>query len=597
VLEATPGVAEFGLAEAARDVPGYEPVDPSDVLFVRGGAADLKLVLLNGAPVFAPFHIGGLINALDTDLLRSATLYIGGAPARYDGGLSYVMDLETRSGNRAAPATNVSLDMLAARGATEGGIGSRVTYMLGARGVHGFGTVPLVGDPFPYTYGDGLGRIDVVTGPQSSISLTGFWNNETVRLDSLRSVDLAAKWGNRAGSIRYRTMVAGADALFTMAVGNFRTQLPLGGLRPLVTEGRSERFRLAGAIDGDLGPLRLHMGGSFDHLNFERLAWPRAAEDSVLVRTGRSGDVTGLYLDAAITAGPRLRLRGGVRADVFSLSPTPRLAPRLAVTVAVTERSSLTLAAGRYRQYVQAEEEPLGFIGGAGGQNDFGTLSVASATHLVVALDQDLGEGMRLGLEGFYKDYEGLPEENGEAAQASGVDLWLRRTGGSVTGWFGYSLAWVWSTDGRPYVPTHLFAGRQLVSAGIAGPITSRGEFDVRIAYGAGLPFTAIPEPEAGTPVFSLNPAGVGAAALVPTPSTPREPDQPYLRLDAQIARTWDADLRGFDFEFKPYIKVLNALDRRDALFYHFDRGSGRNEPRAIAALPVLPIVGVEWKF
>jgi hypothetical protein len=120
VLEATPGMAELGLADAAREAPGQEPIDPSDVLFVRGGAADLKLVLLNGAPVYAPFHIGGLINALDPGLLRSATLYLGGAPARYDGGLSYVMDLETRSGRPNLPHLDVGFDMLAARAVTGG---------------------------------------------------------------------------------------------------------------------------------------------------------------------------------------------------------------------------------------------------------------------------------------------------------------------------------------------------------------------------------------------------------------------------------------------------------------------------------------------
>ncbi|HEY0304999.1 MAG TPA: carboxypeptidase-like regulatory domain-containing protein, partial [Longimicrobiales bacterium] len=59
-LEATPGVAELGLADATREVPGQQPTDPTDVLYVRGGTADLKLVLLNGAPVYAPFHLGGL---------------------------------------------------------------------------------------------------------------------------------------------------------------------------------------------------------------------------------------------------------------------------------------------------------------------------------------------------------------------------------------------------------------------------------------------------------------------------------------------------------------------------------------------------------
>jgi hypothetical protein len=124
------------------------------------------------------------------------------------------------------------------------------------------------------------------------------------------------------------------------------------------------------------------------------------------------------------------------------------------------------------------------------------------------------------------------------------------------------------------------------------------GLFDVRVAYGAGLPFTAIPEPEVTTPVFGLvlHPASAGFASE-PEPTLPTEPNQPYLRIDAQLARTWAADWRGFAFELTPYLKVLNALDRRDAIFYHYDRNEASPEPRALAALPILPVFGVEWKF
>jgi hypothetical protein len=41
---------------------------------------------------------------------------------------------------------------------------------------------------------------------------------------------------------------------------------------------------------------------------------------------------------------------------------------------------------------------------------------------------------------------------------------------------------------------------------------------------------------------------------------------------------------------------VLNALNRRDGIFYYYDRGAGA-EARALAGLPVLPIVGLDWRF
>jgi hypothetical protein len=593
MMDGNPGVAEAGLGDVAREVPGYEPPDPSDVLFVRGGAADLKLILLNGAPVYAPFHIGGLINALDTELLRSVDMYAGGAPARYDGGLSYVMDIETRSGRREETRATMSADLLAGRALLEGPLGGNVTYLAGGRAVHGYGATPFVDDAFPYGYGDAMSRVDVELGGNRLLSLTGFWNREFVRLDTVGiGPENEARWGNNAASLRYSGPVGRASGVFTVAVSDFRTQLPLGGLQPLVTEGVSQRVRLAADIGRVAGPGRVDYGFSFDRLHFENLAWPRGVPDSVQYRKTASGDVAGAYLDGSVTTFSRLRIYAGVRADIFSWDPVPRLAPRFSATLKLNDGASIRLAGGRYRQYVRSPDLSASiYASTVTDRAPLPALAIASASHIVMTLEQHLAEQFDLGLEGYYKRYSGLPTENGEDAESSGIDVWLRRSGGSITGWFGYSHAWVWSTRGDNRTTTPVFAGRHLVSAGVNGPLMGQGIFDVRIAYGAGLPYTAIPEPDLTTPVF-----GVALRAAEPPPATNATPSEPYLRLDAQVARTFDAEVRGFAFTITPYFKVLNALDRRDALFYHLDRAAESSELRALASLPVLPIVGLEWR-
>jgi Carboxypeptidase regulatory-like domain len=600
VLEATPGVAELGLAEAAREVPGHEPVDPSDVLFVRGGSADLKLVLLNGAPVFAPFNIGGLVNSLDTDLYNAATLYLGGAPARYDGGLSYVMDLESRSGRDQQIHGNVAVDMIAAKGIVEGPLFDGASFIFGGRTVHGRGAEALANETLPYTYGDGMGRMDFDLGPDHSLSVTGFWNRESVSLDSLARPSEAAAWGNRAGSARLRGTFGGSDGLITLAIGEFDAQLPVGGLRVLLTEGVSRHMRGTADFGRQVSFGQVHFGASFDRLEFEQRVWPEGLpRDSSLFASSTGGNVAGVYFDASTNPIRRVTLRGGLRADVYSLSPGLRLAPRLSATILMTERVALTLAAGRYSQYVRSTGTPLAIIStpSIAASGEVQSLEVASATHFLAALDQDLGESLRLSLEGFYKSFKGLPSSGGPEAKASGVDLWLRRNGGALNGWFGYSLAWVWSDDDPITASRHVFAGRQLVSAGVSGPVIGKGKFDVRVSYGAGLPFAAVPEPEAASPIIGVGFVDHPAYSVSePVPSVPTAPDQPYLRVDAQIARTWNAALHGFQFSLTPYVKVLNALNRRDGIFYYYDRGS-ESQARALAGLPVLPIVGLDWRF
>jgi len=616
-LEATPGVVELGLGELVHGSPGQEPVDPGSVLYVRGAPADLKLVLLDGAPIYAPFHLAGLIQAFQPELLRNVDLYLGGAPARYDGGLSYVLDLETRAGRRSRVHSSGSIDLLSADGQIEGPIGSGAGFLVGARAVHGLGADWMLPETFPYAYGDALGRLDMSIGTGRSIGVTGFWNHESIRLAD-GSPD-AATWGNAAGSIRFRGPLGGADAEITAAFGSYRARLPLDDSAiPVIADGMADRARFAADFTRSIGSTRLHYGLSYERisLDYGLSSGTFGTADESFLETEARGETGGGYVDVALRPAPRLRLRGGIRADYYVGDASPRLAPRFSATWLLSDRAAVTLAAGVYSQFIRSGgpklvSEPLS------SQTSLWIpppLTIARASHVVVGLDQMLADDIRLGIEGYYKHFEGLPSAvplstgpmNGlagdvgsAAAQASGVDFWLRRGEGRYTGWFGYSLAWVWSS--RADQAADLFSGRQILSAGLAGPIGGRGRFDVRVGYGSGLPFTAIPTTtDMSPPVETLRSNYQVASfqnarnAVTEAPPLAGRPDDPYLRLDVQVEHPWAARWGGRPVTITPYLKVLNALDRRDALFY---RADGGNDPRPVASLPFLPILGVQWRF
>jgi hypothetical protein len=136
------------------------------------------------------------------------------------------------------------------------------------------------------------------------------------------------------------------------------------------------------------------------------------------------------------------------------------------------------------------------------------------------------------------------------------------------------------------------------VNAGVAGPIVGRGLFDVRVSYGAGLPYTAIPEPEVASPTFAVMGGEAmtsGTLAGDASGSLPSEPNEPYVRVDAQVSRPFSGSMWSVDFELVPYVRIINALNRRDAIFYHYTRDAGQAEP--LADLPIVPVFGLEWKF
>jgi hypothetical protein len=225
---------------------------------------------------------------------------------------------------------------------------------------------------------------------------------------------------------------------------------------------------------------------------------------------------------------------------------------------------------------------------------------VGGATHFTAGLDQDLGDGLRLGVEGFYKRFTDVPAANSTEANASGMDFWVRRSSGGVDGWLGYSLAWVWSNGSAQGQGD--FTGRHLVSTGLLAPIGQRTHVSLRLAYGAGLPYSAIPlETTAGdfqltnytTQTLALTSAERGGTETAPLLRTP---DEPFLRLDAELSQRWAPKYGGRTIEIRPYLRVLNSLGRRDALFYLLDPKRS-DSIEAIGALPVIPVLGMEWKF
>ncbi|HYW06530.1 MAG TPA: carboxypeptidase-like regulatory domain-containing protein [Longimicrobium sp.] len=571
---------------------------PEDVFYVRGSAADLKLVLLDGAPVYAPFHMSGLMEAFDPGVLRSARLYVGGAPARYDGGLSYVMELATRGGNAERHSLEVGADVMTARGVAEGPIAGGATYLLAGRLVHGASMRGLeAGDAFPYRYQDGLARIDVPLHG-GVLRATAFGNREGVRL---KQDGVFAGWKNRAGSLRYRGGVLGPEGEVTAALGDFFAALAYHGAHVLALRGETRRARFAVDLVGKpLGALTLRYGASADYSRVRYQVDEIALGWQPVVDTHSSGGTVAAYGDASWQPHPRLRLRGGARADAFSHAPLLAVSPRAAATWLVGDRAALTLAAGRYHQFVRAHggnpepSPPVSFADSV--ERTVATeLVVAAANHLSLGLDQELVDGVRLGIEGFYKRYEGVPLSHGVGSYTSGMDVWVRRGVGPVTGWLGYNLAWQWSRPDTA-LASDRFVGRQVLSAGAAGKLGRKARFGVRFQYGSDLSAsehfaldgTQVGETDLSTPT-TFSGTTTGDAPLTVNRA------KPYLRLDVEVERSWNLPIRGHRTVFTPYFRLINALDQRDALFYEPEPSGGGI--RAVGGFPVLPVIGLNWKL
>ncbi len=614
ILEVGPGGGDAGLAAAARALAGGEGGSSGRRLLIRGSVADQKRVLVDGVPVHAPFHLGGLLPGLDEALFAEGRHHVGAAPASFQGGLSNVLDLHTRAPASEGLRGRATLDLATATATVEGPLGERASGLVSARALHGLGARGLGAGDLPYGYAELLARSRIRPGGGHRIDLTGYWNEESVGLD-LGGAGLEgggagpvgtdeARWHNGAASLRW-TIPAGESGLHLgLGASRYDAVLPLGRETPAWADGRTERLRASVQGSTAAGDWTVAWGGTGERVRHVSSARTLGGDGAQEVWRRVDGTVVGAFVEGRRPLGPDVTLQAGLRADRFSRDEASvRLAPRIRTEWLLTEDALLTLAFGKHYEFVQpADLEVQVALGDPGGTRAGQALyPVAGATHLVLSLEQHLTPDVFLGAEGFVKAFDGLPGVADGELRSSGVDLTVRRSGEKAGGWFGYSLAWFWSPTGTPTSAAgEAFTGRHLLSAGVDGRLGEHFGGEARLAYGDGLPFTSVPifgGESPASPDEATTGEGDGGSGQPPSRGDAVTPTlDGFFRLDVEVDAEWDTRIAGAPATLRPYLRIVNALDRRDALFYYFEPWRS-SEVEPLARRPFLPLLGLELRF
>lgn len=632
-LDASPGVAELGISAGARALLGPDPPAPDNVLYVRGAGASLDLVLLDGAPVHAPFHLGGLVSPGLAPPIHRAKRLQGGVTARYDGGLSDVLILDTRPGARGVNAS-AFVDMLAAGGTVESARSDLGAVFASFRSLHGSWEEGLLPTGFPQRYADALLRADLFTGGSDTLSLTLFHNEESIRFEGDDSRE-EPRWGNDAGSLRYRTPSSVLGSLeLGGALGAFDTRLPVGAGDPLIANGSTRRVRLWADVERRLGDTRIAYGIQGDRLDLRtRFRERERASTAVRLRQRADAGALALWLEGERSVLPDVELLAGLRGNFFSDGLGASLSPRFGLGWQVSDALRLKGSFGRFHQLVVTVDTDLPIestiVTGEDGRvlgTVLSRVAAARSTHLVLGATYAPRPRTLLRIDAFWKSSEGVPEFGPGSLENAGVDvLASRRLAPGFTAWAAYTLGWAWA-DYPDAADQTVYSGRHFLRGGVTFDAPGHIRLDADVSMGAGLEFGAVPRSERSVLTPGEGATGSDAAAILGSRRTPgepadgvtfvppggelasggpegpggpiftRAPDGSYLRLNVQATAELEVKMFGRTQELLPYFRIVNALDRSDALFFHFD-GDEQDEPSPIGSVPILPVVGFEWRL
>jgi hypothetical protein len=120
-LEAMPKGVETDVFRSLQYMPGVQSTgDVSARFYVRGGAANQNLVLIDGITIYNPFHALGLFSVIDPDMINNVEFYKGGFSADLGGRLSSVMKIMTKDGNKNRLSAKGSASLLSGKFLLEG---------------------------------------------------------------------------------------------------------------------------------------------------------------------------------------------------------------------------------------------------------------------------------------------------------------------------------------------------------------------------------------------------------------------------------------------------------------------------------------------
>ena len=651
-LRSVPGVAEADPMRALDALPGVTRVSDIAASFnVRGGSADQNLVLLDGVPIFNPFHSLGLFSVFSTDMVRRAELRSGGFPAEYGGRASSVLLVESDLGDGTF-GVDAGVTLLTARISVAGGLPedarekfglASVRWRIGTRRSYADAlTRPFLSAPFPYHFQDRQAGVEVWTKGGSRLRLTTYSGRDVANLTDIERLDerdpevlpdqdVKWRWGNKAIGIAWTRPRPGGGALdIHGSYSRFEGDFNLSEFAsPLLTTA-IHNTTLGADLEHRFGSRIRWKSGL--HARYVDFSGKSSGKPSALLPTdASSGGGTALYTQVDWTPSRRWLVEGGLRLDLWESSRggTRAVSPRVAVKRFFRDgRWAVHASSGRYVQFLQSVRDeslpiaidPWVLTGGAGGE----WVPPVVSRQVQGGVEGFLGDGDEwfASAEAYHRRYEGLATRNwGEdprnrdddvligTGRSFGADLVLRRNRGATTGWVSLSL---------------LKATRRFPESG-SGPgagsmIEYPADFDRRLeldlvvqrripwdvdaglrwSFGTGLPHTRlVPYRVPRQQIIDLG-LGEGEEEVVWLGPRNGERYPVRHRLDISLRKV----VRKRWGLITPYLNLINVYNRKNVVQYIYDRHYtsfvGSNSVRGrrgLALVPFIPTFGVEVSF
>ena len=612
--------AEADVLRSLQLMPGVEARnDFTAGMNVRGGEADQNLILLDGYPVYNPFHFGGLFGTFIDPAVGRVDMLTGGFPAPYGGRLSSVMNVRSTEDERRGVHGTAEVSLIASTLSLGGALGTG-SWLVAGRRTYADQAINLVRkNAFPYHFYDLETHVAQTLPGGIQVAVTAYGGDDLLHFESTQAGERQRiVWGNRVvGTTLSKEWldvprILGesviAEQRLSQSLFNLDTQISGGGLS-LTSSVRD--LRAAGSITAASSS---HTHSIGYEVAGQRLAYsvnypvPLFPSDSLQQRVGSAA----VYADELWHLTPSLLVEAGARYDRILSTHTGALLPRFSLKYFVNENLALTAAVGEYGQWIRSlarEDIPLRPVDYWIGTDSLTPMS--RARHYVLGVERWVTPSRSFRIEGFYKRYERLlepnpfddPQVHGDEflpvkGWSTGADLLLRQfesQSGRFAGWIAYTYTLNSRTDSTGYRFFPAQDRRHDVNL-VGSWRFPRYTLAARFNLATGTPYTRV------VGVFDrvIYQPGGGYTTQGDLPTLefltgPRNGDRLPLtqRLDISVSRNFVPH----GFTITPYLSIMNTYNAHNVFGYAFDYTAVPPSRIPLPQLPIFPTVGLSMSW
>ena len=625
---------EVDIFKTLQMLPGVKVAsDMSNGLYVRGGSPDQNLTLVDGMVVYNPAHLGNIASSFNSNAVHDIRLIKGAYPAEYGGRLSSVLDIKLRGGTKEKEKGTVGIGTIISHGTVEGPITENATYMISSRVMY----YDLYQKKFNsesatprYNFLDLNGKVNYNLSDDEIISFSGNFNSDHVYSPShSEDFNYDIQWHNTSLSLNWLNVTTSSLFINTnLSYINYGTKTTLDDIK---NDSLANDYFSSSELHDLIAKTNLEYKWDESHtlktgfelaLHFYNLI-NRDFYDPVLeVSPDYSEELllseASLYIQDEWTILPTLNTNFGLRVFYVKESNSLLFEPRLSASLELSENLFLKGAYAVTNQFLHliirndiTLPTDLWF---PSTKNTLPSRSEQFVTGFDAYFD---GKEYLFSVEAYYRNMDNLYEfkeiltydrdESIETlftvgeGEAYGLEFFLNKRAGNLTGWIGYTLSWTnrlfeHLNTGHLFNPR--YDRRHDVSVVLAYKFNEEFSMGVTWVYATGQGYTM------PTAQYSFTPLGVIGDR------DEREQFNYTSRNEYKLPAYHKMDI-SFNYKFEmldlpaeAYLTLYNVYNQQNPFAHYvaYDKledGSQDEVPKIkqITLMPFIPTFGISLKF